>query len=271
MRILRALRRVAGAPFLVLGVVLFHLGTSKLISSTFRATVAGNLSPYSIPDGQSLLYALLEQFMDHPGILAGLRQQLMFAGLLSLLLWTALAGGIFHRLARREHFERMAIHTVRFLPGMFAVTLWHLIPRLVLLGLAGALTRRLMDHNPWGWLAAFITLLLLFYCTCALDLARASIVLNGARPFAWQTAWRGFTRAARRPSVLIASLMFSLGQWITVLALVYVAIAGFAEGLGVWPARLLSVLGIVCSLGRMAVAVDALSPAALLTNPKSTE
>ena len=130
----------------------------------------------------------------------------------------------------------------------------------MLLGLAGALTGQLMDYEPWGWLAACVTLLLLFYCTCALDLARASIVLEGARPYNWRTALRGYTQAARQPALLVASMLFSLGQWLTVLALVYVAFTGFAAGDGPWLARFLSALGVVFSLGRMAVVAEALTP-----------
>ena len=115
MRILQALRRVASAPFLVLLVVLFHLGTAKLIASTVRATLAQGLSPYAIADGQNLLYALTEQLLDHPGVLVTWRQTLGISGLFSLVLWTALAGGIFYRLRQRSTVERWAQNTVRFL------------------------------------------------------------------------------------------------------------------------------------------------------------
>lgn len=254
---IQAIRRVMSAPGLLLLVVIFHLGMAKLISSTVRAALARGLGSFTIPDGQSLFYALIEQFINHPGILATWRQLLTISSLLSLILWTALAGGILFRLRQAAPTERVAAHTVRFLPAMFAVTLWHLIPRALLLGLAGFLTNLLMKHTALGWPAALVTLSLLFYCTCALDLARASIVLEGALPFSWRTAWNGFVQAARRPKVLAASMLFSLGQWFTVVALAVVAISGFAAGYGPWPARLLSVVGIVLSLARLAVAVEA--------------
>jgi hypothetical protein len=238
-------------------VVVFNLGMARLIASTVGTGMAQGLSSFTIPDGQNLLYALLEQFISHPGLMATWRFLLAFSMLLSLILWTVLAGGIHYRLRQAASLERTAVHTVRNLPAMFAVTLWHLIPRVVILGIAGALTGALMKHTAVGWPAALLTLLLLFYCTCALDLARSSIVLGGASPFSWRTAWSGFVQAARQPMVLGTSILFSFGQWFTVIALIALAISGFAGGYGPWPARLLSVVGIVLSLARTAVAVDA--------------
>ena len=261
MRILRAFGRVARAPGLLITVVLIHLALARLVASTVGGALARGLEPYFIPENQNPFYAFLERLLSHPGIGATWWQLMSFSSLFSLLLWTALAGGILYRLDRPAPARRVAARTVHFLPAMFAVTLWHLIPRLVLLGCGGALTGALMKHaSPGAWPAATLTLLLLFYATCALDLARASIVVGSARPYAWRTAWRGFTTALARPKVLAASMVFSLAQGLTTVTLVLLAVAGFAADYGPWPARLVSALGIVFGLARMAVAVEAASP-----------
>jgi hypothetical protein len=243
------------APWLVLLVVAIHWGLAGVLALAVESGVAVGLGQYSLVDGQNLFYALIEYLVDHPGVLAAWSQLLAVSALASLLLWTLLSGGVLLRLRRPEPWSYLARDTVRVVPGILVVTAWHFLPRLVLLGLAGAVTGFAMEHPPWGWPAALLTLCLLFYCTCALDLARAAVALAGERP-GWRTARRAYGRAWRQRGLLLSSMLLSLGQWLLVLLTVRQAIAGFAMDAGPWPARLLAALGVVLGLWRMSVAVE---------------
>ena len=168
-----------------------------------------------------------------------------------------IAAGVLRRLHGPATLAELAAATVRGFPGVLVVTLWHLVPRAVLLAAAGALTRQLLGAQAWGLLGIALTVAAVAYATCALDLARAAVVLHGAARFHPRTAIRGYLRAARRPGVLLPSMLFSAGQWAAVAAIVGVAVAGAGSGWAIWLARALSVLAVVFGLARMAVAVEA--------------
>ena len=253
--ILRALRRVLKAPGLVLLVIAIHWGFAGVLAFAVETGVAAGLGRYSLVDGQNLFYALIEYLVDQPGVFAAWSRLAAVSALVSLVLWTLLSGGVLLRLRRPEPLSNLARDTVRVVPGIVVVTLWHFLPRLILLGLAGAATNFAMDHPPWGWSAAALTLCLLFYCTCALDLARTAVALAGERP-GWRTARRAYARAWRQRGLLFTSMLLSLGQWLLVVLTFRQAFVGFAVDAGPWPARLMAALGVVLGLWRMSVAVE---------------
>ena len=255
-KMLHALGRVLQAPRLFFAVLLLQWATAWLIGSTVRTAVSVNLGSFAVLEGQGLFYSILELLLGHPAIAAVGMQLAASAALLSILFWTLMAGGVLESLQRPLPLGEALARGFRWLPAMVTVTLWHMIPRLILLGGLGALASQL--DGPLKWAVGLLALLVLFYCHCALDLARAAIVTGRSRPHRWRSAFRGYAQAAKRPGVLLASSLFSLMQWLIVLFSVYIALSGFHTGGILWPVRILSVVGLVCILGRIAVALDAL-------------
>ncbi len=252
-----AATRVARAPGLVAVAVALHLLLAGTVGSAARSAIGAAMAPWALPDNAQLWAAVLELLGTSPGLLAPIRHLLAGSAILALAFWTLLAAGILHRLRAPASLPALAAGTARGLPGVLAVTVWHLLPRAVLLGAAGAATSALLDAGGWALAGIAVTALLLAFCTCALDLARCDVVLHGGRRFHPQAAWRGFLHAARRPPVLIRSTLLSLGQWACAGAVLLAAVAGLHGGPAIWLARLLAALGIVLGLTRLAVAVEA--------------
>lgn len=254
-RLVQALGRVVRAPGLLLTVILAQFALAALVGRIVRAMADANLGSFIWPDGQNLLYGIFELFVENPDILAGWRVAMGISTLAAYVFWTLIAGAVITRLHQKQPLSRVAAAGVQWLPAMAVVTLWHMIPRLVLLAFCGVASRQLMDHGPTGWIAAALTLGVLFFCVCALDIARTEIALGRARPFAPRTALRGFGIALKRPGVLCASMLFSLVQWLTVVAILLLAVWGLGTDPSPWLARGLSALGTFCALARIAVAV----------------
>jgi hypothetical protein len=129
----------------------------------------------------------------------------------------------------------------------------------VLVGVPFALGQKVLE-GPAAAASLVVALLLFFYCTCALDLARCQAVLHRSRPFRPGVAWSGFVQAARRPGVLIPSLFLGLAQWGVALSVLYVGV-GNLDGPGTaWTIRGLAALAVVLGLARLSVAVGAGPP-----------
>lgn len=254
---MRALRRVSGAAGLVLTVVAVQLALSAGVGAAVRAGVGAAMGEWTILADGHLIYGVFELLVEHPGQLAAARQLLAGSAVLALAVWTLLAAGILRRLDGPAPAAEVAAAAVRSFPGVLVVSLWHLIPRAVLLAAAGALTARLLRAEAWGLLGLALTVAVAGYANCALDLSRAAVVLHGAPRFHPRTALRGFLRAARRPGVLLPSMLLSAGQWLALAAIVAVAVAGLGTPWAIWLARALAILGVVLGLTRMAVAVEA--------------
>jgi hypothetical protein len=252
-----AIQRVLRAPGLILTVAAIQLAVAAVLGGSLQTAVAGAMGRYAVLADGHLLYSMITLFIDNPGLPAGARELLAGSAVLALALWTLLAAGIIHRLHAPAPASEVAAAAVRGLPGMIVVTLWQLLPRLVLVGLVGALSGWILKADAWGWLGFLPLLAVLGYVTCALDLARCDVVLHGARRFHVRTALGGFAHALRRPGVLLPSMVFNAGQWICVAAILAVSISGFGSGYAIWVARGLAVLGVVFALARVAVAVAA--------------
>ncbi len=252
-----ALTRVARAPGLVAVVVVLHLLLAGTVGSATRAAIGASMEPYALADNSQLWFAVLELLGTSPGLLVPIQHLIAGSAAIALAFWTLLAAGILQRLRAPAALPTLAAATVRGLPGVLAVTFWHLIPRVLLLAAAGALTAALLGAGAWGLAGIGVTAVVFAFCTCALDLARCDVVLHGARRFHPVTAWRGFLHAARRPPVLIRSMLLSLGQWACAGAILLAVVAGLHGGPAIWLARALAILGIVLGLTRQAVAVEA--------------
>ncbi len=256
----RAVARVMEAPFLVLAVIAVHFALAGWVGSSVRAAVGASMGPYTVLADGHLFYSVLELLFFHPGLGAGAAQLLTGSAVISMLAWTLLSPAVIRRLKGPIPSPMLAAETVRSLPGVAVVTLWHLLPRAVLLGFAAAVTSRLMGAGAWGLAGILMTFVVLAYCTCALDIARCNLVLHGAPPLHPATALGGYLQAARRPAVLMPSILLGLLQWACVAGIVVAALAGLGSEQAIWLARGLAVLGILFGLTRIAVAVGARSP-----------
>ncbi len=257
MRWLRAAcRRVVRAPGLIALVVALHLLLAAAIGGATRSAIGAAMGRSVLADDSRLWYAVLELFDRSPGLLESIRHLVAGSGIVALGFWTLAAAGVLHRLRAPAPLPRLAAAAVRGLPGVVAVTLWHLPARAALLAAAGGLAAAVVDL-PWGFVAVLILAAAIAYCTCALDLARCDVVLHGGRRFHPMTAWRGFLHAAGRPAVLAASMLASFGQHACTAGAVLVVLAGSGGDSSIWLARALAALGIVLGLIRLAVAVEA--------------
>ena len=252
---MRALQRALGAPGLILTIFAFQLLLATTVSSSVRVSVGAALGKYAVLADGHLLNHILELLIDHPAIAAGSAAMLAGSSMLGLVLWTLLAAGIIQRLHSPTSPSEVAAAAIRGLPGVIAMTLWQLVPRMILLAIAAAISGWLMKADTWGFLGVLPLVAMLGYVTCALDLARCNVVLHGARRLHVKTALDGFVQAARRPRVLLPSMVFSACQWACVVAILGIAIAGLGTGWAIWVARCLALLGIVFGLSRVAVAV----------------
>ncbi len=252
-----ALIRVAGAPGLVVLVAALHLLPAAMVGSATRAAIGRGMEPYALIDNERLWYAMLELLGTSPGLLAPISHLIAGSAIISLALWTLAAAGIIHRLRGPAPRSRLAAIAVGEFPGVLAVTLWHLMPRLLLLAAAGGLSKALFGAGAWGLAGILILAATFAFCSCALDLARCDVVLHGARRLHPKTAWRGYLHAARRPAVLVRSMLLSFGQWACAGGVILAAVAGLHGGPAIWLARGLAVVAIVLGLTRIAVAVEA--------------
>ncbi len=254
-----AFARVARAPWLVAAVVALHLLLAWTAGAATRSAIGRAMEPYALIDNSQLLATVLELRGTSPGLLEPIRYLLAGSAAIALAFWTLLAAGILHRLRAPATLPRLAAAAVRGLPGVLAVTLWHLLLRAVLLAVAGAAAAPLLEApgRLWGPVGLLLLAIVLAVSICALDLARCDVVLHGGRRFHPATAWRGFLHAVRRPAVLARSMLLSFGQWASTGAVVLAAVAGLHGGPAIWLARVLAMLAIVLGLSRLAVAIGA--------------
>lgn len=254
-----AVQRVLSAPGLVLTVIAFHLSLAFLISQSVRTAAGASMGRFAVVSDGQLLLEIIELLGNNPGIAGSFTTLFMGSWFFGLLFWMLLAGGVIHRLAAPAPASHVASRAVRFFPSMLVITIWHLILRAVLLGLALFAVRKLEDTA--GVVALIVAVAIFFYCICALDLARVNTVLHGGRRFHFRTAWRGYVQAAKSPRVLLPSMFLSLCQWAVVIGIVFLAGYNVGNDNVVWMARGLSAVGVLLGLTRIAVAVGAGRPA----------
>ncbi len=249
--------RVWRSPRLILLLVVVQLATAVWLSAGIRDAIGRSLEPYSVLVDGNVLTLAMALHRDHPGIVSGYQHAVLGSLLVSLVLWTFLSPTVILRLAAAGQAPTVVPSTHWHLSAVLVTSLWHLVPRAVLLGVAGTVTQRLMPHGHWGLVGITVTALTLTVCTCALDLARCHVVLHGARRFHISTALRAFGEAWRRPKVLVTSMLLSLGQWACAATILVIAFNAAGAGSTIWVLRALAILGIILGLTRIAVAVEA--------------
>ncbi len=255
--LVQAASRVARAPGLIVLVVGLHLTLAAAVGFSTRSVIGASMEPYALIDNRQLLFALFELLGMSPGMLRPTGHLIVGSAVIGWGFWTLLAAGIIHRLRAANPLPRLAAAAVRGLPGVLAMTAWHLLIRAVLLGVTGAAVRPLLKDDSWGPVGLLILASVFALCICALDLARCEVVLHGARRFHPKTAWRGLVHALRRPAILAHSMLLSLAQWGCLAAVMLAAFAGLHGGPAIWLARGLAILGLLLGLTRLAVAVGA--------------
>ncbi len=252
-----AFARVARAPGLVAAVAALQLALAAAVGFSTRSAIGASMERWTVVDNDQLWYAVMELVDASPGLLRPAFQLVAGSAVVALAFWTLLAAGILQRLRAPAPLPRLAAAAVRGVPGVLAVTFWHLLLRAVVLAVAGAAASPLLKSSWWGPAGILLLAVALAICICALDLARCDVVLHGARRFHPQAAWRGFVHAARRPAVLARSMLLSFGQWACTGAVVLAAFAGLDGEPVIWLARGLTLLAIVLGLTRLTVAVQA--------------
>ncbi len=254
---MNALTRVWRAPRLILLLIVVQLATAVWLSAAVRDAIGRALEPYSILMDGRFLGLAIALLRDHPELAAGYLQALTGSLVISLVIWILISPTVITRLATAGQAPATLPSAGRHLPAVLAVTLWHLVPRAILLAIVGAATKTLMPHGNWGLAGLALTAVTLAFCTCALDLARCHVVLHGARRWHYSTALRAFGEASRRPRVLLPSMVWSFAQWGCTIAMLVIAINAAGAGSTIWVVRALAVLGILFGLTRIAVAVEA--------------
>jgi len=247
-----SLKRVTGAPGLVVVLWLVELTIAAFLGYSARNAVGAALGGYAVLYEGHLLFSIADLLIDHPAVAAQIASAAKGSAVLGAVLWTLLAGAIISRLAGVAGLEPLAAASARWLPGIVVTSLWHLLLRGILVGglaLGTAALPRMVS--------APILALVVLVSTCALDISRVHVVLHGARRFHIRTAWMGFAQAIRNPVLLGKSAALSLCQWGCVGAVFAVASFGLGTDGTLLLARPLALLSLVFGLWRIAVVVEA--------------
>lgn len=254
---MRAITRVLRAPGLVLVLFLLNAAMAATLGSVVRTLVSASMVRFSLSEGDSLLFGIGSLLATQPAVAQGISQLLLISLVYSLLFWTLVGGGVFERLGQRRSLAETAAGCVRWMPAMIVVGLWHLVPRLIVLGIGGSVAWSFFSRPGGGWPGLAILVVTIGFNACALDLARANIVLHGARPWHPWSALQGYFQALKRPGTLLMSLLATAIQWTVLFAMLAIGIDQAGAGATIWVVRGLSLVTVVLILWRMAIAVEA--------------
>ncbi len=250
---MNALRRASAAWRWAVGLWLGELLIALVGAYGVRNHVAAAMDEYVIPDDH-LLYALAELVHAHPQLTASILVSLVTTTLLGFVVWTLLAPLLLLRLGREGHARprgaaALGAAWLASLGGAVATSAWHLALRIALVVIASQAVLALP-----GIVAVVLGVIVVLTLTCALDLSRVAVVVDGAPGTSPRTALDGFTALARAP--LRTAAMMGLGAlgWLVVLAglVAVVRTGGAALPLMRACAALATFLGLV----RLAVALD---------------
>ncbi|MEZ4384563.1 MAG: hypothetical protein R3A79_24760 [Nannocystaceae bacterium] len=253
-----ALSRVLGAPGLWVSLLAAQLALALALSRVIASMVAAALQPYAVEQPGLLLPAYAELFADNLPLAVAVAAAFAVAAVLGGLLWIVASGGVIRRLAAPLRASEIAAAAVRHLPAMAILSLYSGFLRALLLGnlwidvlgLGSGVARAVLVAIGWT------------LCTAAVDLARADVVLRGAKAHPPRTLLRAFTRAVSRPAVWLSSgtlTLVTLGLSLTSIA---IATRTFGDaGLALWGVRALAAVSVGVTLWRVAIAVQAIEAA----------
>jgi hypothetical protein len=247
-----ALRRVVCAKWLWLTLGLLQLAIAAGAAAPLRAVLRATMGPHIAGDEGQVLGALLEIVSSHRAVGAAFVASLGGAALLGLLLAPLLSGAAIARLAGPCSPGEQARAALAHYPAALVIGLYGVILRLLLALIAAALGTLHPSLQLVGLIASLTVSALI------VDLARARVVLDGARGLHPRTFIRALT--AVTPLLWLRSALLTGLQWCVALAIVLVAVHGLATGWAPWAARGLALLGSFVALWRIAVAVEFVRP-----------
>lgn len=246
---LPALRRALGAPWLWLGLGGLQLALAAGLALPLRAVVRGAMGPLAHEGGQ-VLAPLFELLGQQRGVAVAFVAAVATAAALAGLLAPLLAGAAIRRLGGKCGPAEQARAAIAHWPAALATGFYGHVLRVILVFVAAALGA----VHPWVQLA--LTLVGLSLAALAVDLARARVVLGGARGLHPRTFVRALATAAARPRLWLRSGLLSLLGWALTAAIVLVALHGVGTAWAPWAARGLALLGTFVALWRISVAVE---------------
>lgn len=262
---LPALRRVWSAPWLWLGIGMAQLALAAALAVPLRVVLRAAMGPFTITGEARLLGAMAELVTRHPTVVAALLTALAGAAALAALLAPLFAGAAIRRLAGPCPKGEQARATVLHYPAALVIGLYGLVLRVLLAFIAAALG----TVHPGLQLAALIAAL--SFTALVVDLARARVVLAGARGLHPRTFIRAMA-SAFRPALWLRSGLLSGLHWLLTLGMLLTAVHGLDTAWSPWALRGLALLATFIALWRLAVAVEQVAVEQVAAaSPRSTE
>lgn len=265
---MNALRRVFTAPELIALCLLTLWLPAMRLGSFAESAVSAEIEGYAVTDHDALVAPMVELALAMPGF--GERLLGVAADLAKwmALAWLLLAAGVFRRLHRRQSMASWVGAGIARAPSILGVTVWHWLLRLVGVGILAGL-------GSWigggaGAVFALLAVGVWLYSVCALDMARCRLSLRDveaeARPSWWHPApaISSLKEAGRYPSLLAASAVLCLMQWILLLAGTWGVLALIGLDYPISLARVLALLAAILGLLRWATTVDVMSRAGIV-------
>ena len=244
---------------LVVALWVFTLVLGLVAGRVVSAATGAAMGSFTVLDDGHQLGALFELFATHPSVPAVMMITMLLSGIVGLIAWVVLAGGIFEHLCGQNGPGPFIDGALSATPYFAAQTVWFGILRGLLVGgLAGS------SFLMGGWaLLVFGPLWLL--TIPAFDLARARISRD---LYALDPGWRpklrllgpgplarGIGGTVKRPGFLAASAGLGALAMVVSTLMTYMAVAWMHLPGGIWFVRLLAVIPIVLGLSRLALAV----------------
>lgn len=248
-----ALQRASRAWRWVVAIWLGEVLIAAAAAYGIRSHVAAAMDEFVIPDDHRL-YAIAELVHLHPQLVVSMGVGLVTSALLGFAAWTVLAPLVLLRLSGIEGAGDLGRAWLGRLGPALATSAWHLGIRVGAIVLGAQLLAALPA------MAGVIVLLLVVpLVTCALDLSRVAVVLEGAKGGAVRTALDGYARLVREPRRTAAMAGLALLQWVLVLVGMAVLVRSGPGGLPVMRAS--AAAATFFGLWRLALAASAARPA----------
>jgi hypothetical protein len=247
-----ALRRASRAWRWVVAIWLGELVIAAAAAYGIRSHVAAAMDEFVIPDDHRL-YAIAEFVHLHPQLVVSMAVGLVTSALLGWAVWTVLAPLVLLRLSGIEGGAELGRAWLGRLGPAIATSAWHLGLRVG----AVVIGAQLVAALP-GIAAAVLLLIAVPLLTCALDLSRVAVVLEGAKGGAVRTALDGYARLVREPRRTAAMAGLAMLQWVLVLVGLIVLVRSGPGGLPVM--RATAAAATFFGLWRMALAAAAARP-----------
>jgi hypothetical protein len=222
-----ALGRTSRAWRWVISIWLGELVIAAVAAYGIRSHVSAAMDEFVIPDDHRL-YAMAEFAHAHPQLLVSMAIGLVTSALLGWVIWSVLAPLVLLRLSGTEAAGELGRAWLGRLGPAIATSAWHLGIRVGAIVL-GAQALAILP----GLVAGLLLLVVVPLVTCALDLSRVAVVLEGAPGGAVRTALDGFARLIREPRRTAAMAGLAALQWVLVLAGLVVLVRSGAGALPV--------------------------------------